>query len=228
MKAVIFDLDDTLIQSGIDFNKMKTKIIGYLQSVGVSAGVINNQMLNYEIMRIAEKELRLKGSSQQEITFIDARVQEIMNEIELESLDQAKLVYGVKSTLKTLKSLGIKIGIITNSCHEYAKSILEKFKLDKYIDVIVARDDVKKPKPDPEHANHLLKALEVSAKETLFVGDHWLDAECAGKSGVRFIFLDNKRAKSRKETMVLCCETIHSIRKIVDIARLNRSPTFIS
>ncbi len=103
MKAVIFDLDDTLIHSGIDFNKMKTKIIEYLQSVGVPVGLLHNQMLNYEIMRIAEKELELNGSSPEEIALVNARTQKIMNEVELESKDQAKLVYGVKKTLKTLK-----------------------------------------------------------------------------------------------------------------------------
>jgi len=61
LRAVIFDLDETLIHSGIDFKKMKSETIKFLQGVGVAHELLNNRMLNVEITRVAVENLRGKG-----------------------------------------------------------------------------------------------------------------------------------------------------------------------
>ncbi|HDO41452.1 MAG TPA: HAD family hydrolase, partial [Candidatus Bathyarchaeota archaeon] len=96
---------------------------------------------------------------------------------------------GALEVLGYLKSRGIKIGIITNGCRNYAMSIAKKFSLDKYVGAIVARDEVSDPKPNPKHLRVMLKILGVSAEETIFVGDHWIDASCARDAAVKFVLL---------------------------------------
>ena len=61
LRAVIFDLDETLIHSKIDFKKMKFEIISFLQYMGVTPGLLNDRMLNVEITRVAVENLRGKG-----------------------------------------------------------------------------------------------------------------------------------------------------------------------
>ena len=192
MKAVIFDLDETLIHCRVDFKKMKALTIGFLQQSGVTPGLLNDGMLNFEIMRLAVADLRGKSFSENAIRRVRANVTKIMNNVELESLGGVTAMEGAKETLKALKSRGLKIGIMTNGCHEYAEKVLSKVGLDRYVDAVAARDDVEKPKPDPEHAFHLLKLLGVSATEALFIGDHWLDAECAKRAGLAFVLVKNR------------------------------------
>ncbi|MEM2970144.1 MAG: HAD-IA family hydrolase [Candidatus Bathyarchaeia archaeon] len=189
LKAVVFDLDGTLINSAIPFKEMKRKIISYLQSNGVTLGLLNEEMLTIEILRLAVEDLQRKGFSEKQIANTLTQASKIMNEVELQSADNATLIEGVPETLKALKRQGLKLGVLTRSCHEYTEKILTKFKIAKYFDAVAARDDVNQPKPNPEQAFYLLKLLGVDAEETLFVGDHWSDAECARQAGLRFVYV---------------------------------------
>jgi HAD superfamily hydrolase (TIGR01549 family) len=189
LRVVIFDLDGTLIDSAIPFKEMKSKVIAYLQANGVMLGLLNEDMLNSEIVKLAVSNLRQKSFSRNRIAKVLAQVTEIMNEVELQSLDTASLIEGVPQTLQILKEQGLKLGIMTRGCHEYTQRVLDKFGLKQFFDAVVARDDVNHPKPDPEHAFHLLKLLRVKPQETLFVGDHWSDAECASQAGLNFVLV---------------------------------------
>jgi len=189
VKAVVFDLDGTLINSAIPFKEMKRKIISYLRSNGVTSGLLSEEMLTVEILKLAVEDLEQKGFSKKQVANILAEVSNIMNEVELQSVGNAALADGVAATLRALRQKGLKLGVLTRSCHEYAERILAKFNLSEYFDAVAARDDVDQPKPNPEHAFYLLKLLGVRPEETVFVGDHWSDAECARQAGLRFVFV---------------------------------------
>ena len=138
-----------------------------------------------------------------------------MNEVELESLDEASIISGVPETLKALRERGLKIGLMTRSCREYAEKILEKFNLRKYFDVVIARDDVENPKPDPAHAMRILDLLDVSADETLFIGDHWSDMECAKRSGLKFVLFSLK-----EDNMQLSISDVPKIREMKSVLKI--------
>jgi len=216
LKAVIFDLDGTLIDSKIDFRKMKRRNIRLLEASGVEQGLLTEEMLNYDIERRAIEDLRTKGVSEEDIQRIFQKVADIMNEIELEAVEDAQLLDGVAETLEKLKKIGFKIGIITRSCREYANKILKKFELERLIDAVAARDDVSKPKPDPEHPRHLMKILGVKPSEAVLVGDHPMDALCAKNIGMRF-FLIPKRDTNFKVFEGYSHEILWNIRDILQI-----------
>lgn len=193
VKAIIFDLDDTLIHSGINYYEVKTSVIRLLVEVGVDSSLISENMPNLEIIRAAMEDLRRKGSSEIEIRRILSQVDSIMSRAEIASLGDARLREGSLEVLKSLKERGFKIGIITNGCRDYATKVIEMFSLSNYVDVLIARDDVVNQKPSPEPLLKALKILGFSAEEVIFVGDHWIDALCAEGAGVKFILLRNKR-----------------------------------
>ena len=217
MKAVIFDLDGTLINSVIPFEKMKQMMIAYLESVGVSPGLLNDCMLNFEITGKAEEDLRAKGFPEEQIRTILGRVSEIMNRVELESVDSAAATEGVREALRDLKANGLKLGVMTRGCREYAQKVLGRFGLREYFDAVVARDDVEKPKPNPEHAFHLLSLLGVSAAEALYVGDHWSDAECAKHAGLGFV-LFRRPGQETRPPGESSFKAVDDIRDVVSLA----------
>ena len=198
VRAVIFDLDETLIHSKIDFKKMKERVIAFLEKVGVTRGLLNTNMLNMEITSLAVEDLHRRGFPEGEIRLILSEAEEIMNRTELESVNKASPIEGAQETLKALKERGLKIGVMTRSCHEYAEKTLTKFGLRAYVDAISARDDVEEPKPNPKHAYHMMKLLGVKACEAILVGDHWLDGLCAKEAGLRFILILRRNIDLKK------------------------------
>ncbi|MEM2914271.1 MAG: HAD hydrolase-like protein, partial [Candidatus Bathyarchaeia archaeon] len=85
-------------------------------------------------------------------------------------------------------------------------------------DAIAARDDVSEPKPNPEHALFLLRLLDTSVKESLLLGDHWLDAECARAAGLKFVLLRNRRQNSGP-SFKYNCQIIDNIKDIIDLVK---------
>ena len=217
LEAVIFDLDGTLVDSNIDFLKMKRRSIALLEASGVEQGLLSEDMLNYDIENRAVQYLRSKGVTEEEIQKILGRVSEIMNEIELEALENVKLLDGVIETLERLKQMGLRLGIITRGCREYVDAILGMFGLGRLIDAVAARDAVSKPKPDPEHPRYLMRNLGVKASETLLVGDHPLDALCARNVGMRYFLI------ARKETHLSECKDriLQTIRDLIHVIEEN-------
>ena len=214
LKAIIFDLDGTLIKSKIPFRKMKIRIVKYLREAGVTPNAISEDMMNFEIMRKAVEDLKSKGFSEKYIERIIGEVTRLMNEVELESADNATLISGVPETIKALKSSGLKIGLMTRSCREYAEKILKRFDLLRYFDAILARDDVAYPKPDPSHAIELLKLLNASVEEAIFVGDHWSDAECARRAGLRFVWFRHDDSRD-EDPKILKISNISDVLEII-------------
>ncbi len=53
--------------------------------------------------------------------------------------------------------------------------------------MVECRNSKTKAKPSPEAYLKLVKALGVRKEETIFVGDHPIDGQCAANAGVPFI-----------------------------------------
>jgi phosphoglycolate phosphatase len=79
--------------------------------------------------------------------------------------------------------MGLKIGICTVNSQKSAEYVLKRFGIARFFDVVMARDNVKNVKPNAEHLEAALKALEVEPKEVLVVGDSVADMKCAKDLG---------------------------------------------
>jgi len=215
-KALIFDLDGTLVDSAIDFRKMKKRSIRLLEDAGVASGLLTEKMLNYEIEELAVNDLEKSGLPAAEIKGILRKVAKIMDAIELDAIDGVSIVDDVVETLEMLKNREVKTGIITRSCREYAIRVIEKFGLQNVVDAVAARDDVLRPKPAAEHPRYLMKILGVKPSETALVGDHPMDALCAENADIKFFLIaraetDLRAFKGHKH------EVLRDIRELVCI-----------
>ena len=78
---------------------------------------------------------------------------------------------GAEETLKALKDIGVRLGVVTSKRKDVASYGLKQFNLDKYIELLIDCNDVTKFKPDPEGINRALEYFNVDSKDTLMVGD---------------------------------------------------------
>ncbi|MCD6480468.1 HAD-IA family hydrolase [Candidatus Bathyarchaeota archaeon] len=187
VKGVVFDLDGTLIRSSVDFKAMKRRMIEILARYGVPRELLSTDKTTVENLRRAERIWDEMGVDQEVRSKALREVEEVMNEAELEALPTVEAIEGVREALEKLRGKGLKLAVLTRGHQTYAVEALRRAGLLELIDVILTRDTVRKPKPDPEALLEAAERLGLGVDEIIFVGDHPMDSACAEGASVRFI-----------------------------------------
>ncbi|MFA5480997.1 MAG: HAD-IA family hydrolase [Bacilli bacterium] len=92
---------------------------------------------------------------------------------------------GVKELAGELHRRGIYTGIVTSKHRFPSEYTLKLIGLEGVFDLLVASDDVKIPKPDPEGINTAIKHFGISdKKDVLYIGDTIYDYLTAKNAGV--------------------------------------------
>ncbi|MDE2729744.1 MAG: HAD family hydrolase [Gemmatimonadota bacterium] len=92
---------------------------------------------------------------------------------------------GIGGLLESLRSRGIKLGIVSGKSRGAWEITREHTRLGAF-DTLVFDDDVSAPKPDCEGLVKAMGSLGASPSETVYVGDSVDDLEAATVAGVSF------------------------------------------
>ncbi|HTY74213.1 MAG TPA: HAD family hydrolase [Candidatus Nanoarchaeia archaeon] len=179
IKAVIFDLDGTIAAFNLDYKALRAEVRGYLIKMGVPPSVLSIKENMFDMLKKADLLLTNAGKPAFLIKEIREESFRIADKYESEAASQTSLLPGAVETLKTLQKKGLKIGLCTNNSERSTRLILERFKLTEYFAATIPRDSVGQMKPNPEHCEAVVKALDVSVSEVVFVGDSPIDMQCA-------------------------------------------------
>ncbi len=93
----------------------------------------------------------------------------------------------VPSTLKALKSMGYRLGIVTNKPFDFVEPILEGLKLTGLFELILGGDSLAQKKPDPAPLLHVCEKLDVPVEACVMVGDSKNDILAANSCGMQSI-----------------------------------------
>ncbi len=88
------------------------------------------------------------------------------------------------SLFEKLKSMGIKIALVTNDNYQVAQKCLTDLKIESFFDAIFADDGINPPKPDPYYMKKFCEQFEFAPDEVIMVGDTTTDMKFAQNSGV--------------------------------------------
>jgi HAD superfamily hydrolase (TIGR01509 family) len=145
--------------------------------------------------------LLMNGVTEEMWREVDAQVTDALNEVELKALENARPMPRAVETLHYIVGNGVKIGVATRSHRAYALEALSRSGLSPYVEVLLARDDVEHPKPDPRHLLQAVATLDAEPGEAVFVGDTTTDQSTAREAGVPFIGIPRNEtwAKRMKE-----------------------------
>lgn len=178
IRAIVFDLDGTIVTFSLDYKALRAEVRGFLIKQGVPASVLS---LNESIFEMLDKtEIFMKNNGKQRaLEKIKDQVFKITERHELWAAKTISLSKGVVEVLKTLRDMGLKIGLCTVSGEKTVNYILEKFKIKEFFDAVTPREIVKKVKPHGEHLQAALNLLNVKADEALAVGDSLADMKSA-------------------------------------------------
>jgi phosphoglycolate phosphatase len=114
---------------------------------------------------------------------------------------------GVMDGLMALKAKGLPLGVITNKAGAFTTVLLERTGVAPFMDVVVAGDQLPRPKPDPMPVVWACGRLGVSPADTLLIGDSVHDFK-AGKSAGCKVFLVPYGYNEGQDVRGLDCDAI--------------------
>ncbi len=183
VKALIFDLDGTLAAFNLDYGTVRKLVKNYLVGRGIPSNLLSLDESVFEMLGKNETWARESGKSEEFIDELRHEALSTTESYELEAASRTNLLPGVVETLRTLRTMGLRIGLCTINSEKSVDRILERFNLASLFDVTVSRNQVRHVKPDPEHLLVALKVLAAVPQETLVVGDSRVDMQSAKALG---------------------------------------------
>ena len=125
------------------------------------------------------------------------------------------------SLLRLAKESGCRTGLATSSALDMTLHALRALDLERSLDLVLTREDVQKPKPDPEIYLLAAKRFELPPAELLVVEDSANGVRSAVAAGTNVIaFATPFTTKSLHETKVVEHDRIlHESDKLLDMAR---------
>jgi ribulose-phosphate 3-epimerase len=105
-------------------------------------------------------------------------------------LHGTRLFPGALATLSALRAAGKRLGVVTNKPTAITRSVLAGLGIDGHFGVVVAGDDVTRPKPQPEGVQAALRALRTTPPRAVLVGDSGNDVGAARAAGIGVICVD--------------------------------------
>ncbi|MFX0207105.1 MAG: HAD family hydrolase [Candidatus Hodarchaeota archaeon] len=184
IKLLIFDLDDTLLHSNINYAELRFQIAELFSTPLSEEIVVKTPIL--ELLK------RLKHEDQNKFNEGYRRV----NEAEREATKTATLIPSAEKIPLVLKKYNLNSTIYTNNSRETIRLYLSNpdFEFLKEF-TILTRDDFSRPKPDPEGIISIIKRYhdkQISKKNTIYIGDSYIDALAADKADIKFIWFNSR------------------------------------
>ncbi|MFO8007105.1 MAG: HAD family hydrolase [Candidatus Brocadiia bacterium] len=165
IRGVIFDMDGTLVDSPLDFRRIREE-----------CGVPPDRPVLEHLESLGQAERR--------------RVEAILARHEHRAASECTVRDGAAEVVAELKERGYRTALLTRNSADSVRAVLERFPLA--LDCWVSREHAC-PKPSPEPVLRIARSLELEPRELLVVGDYLFDVQAGKAAGSRTAFLETGR-----------------------------------
>jgi len=179
-KALLFDLDGTLLDTAPDFI---TAVEKQLQIRGgqLLDGNLVRTSVTHGSVGIIESVYGIKQDNPQFESLKEEFLELYLGNI----AEKTQLFDGLKSVLDSCEKHSIPWGIITNKPLKYTQPVLEALSMDQQSATTICPDHVTHPKPDPEGLLLACSEINLAPADCIYVGDHIRDIQAGKSAGMR-------------------------------------------
>lgn len=183
--GVVFDVDGTLVTLRFDVLGAKKAMIEEVARRGFDTSGIDLTTTFQKMLDAAREQSGAgKGTS-----FSDLRDAffSILDRFEARSAELTSALPGVGEALGTLRSRGVRMGVLTNSGRKAAYRALGKAGLLGSFEFILTRDETEVMKPRPEGVVMAAARFGLPARSVYYVGDSPMDIHAARAAGITVV-----------------------------------------
>lgn len=164
MKALILDMDGVIIDSEPTHFRVERAL---LEELG---GQISDEeqeefvgTTDYHMWSTFKKEFNIPLSVEE---MMDMKKERFFKEI-----PSISLVENFEDMVSSFKKEGYKIALASSNNRKAVETVIDQFRLNRYLDFYISGNDVENSKPDPEIFLKAAKALDVKAENCIVVED---------------------------------------------------------
>ncbi len=176
--TVIFDLDGTILDTLED---LWSAVNFALNKHGYPSRTIDEvrEFVGNGIKKLIERAVPASADEQSTLMVLES-----FKKYYGENSDVATKPYdGITDALCELKSLGIKVAVVTNKAHFAAAPLCEKY-FGNAIDITIGEKQGVRKKPHPDTVFEAMAHLDVSHEQCVYVGDSDVDIQTAKNAGI--------------------------------------------
>jgi phosphoglycolate phosphatase len=177
IRALIFDLDGTLIDSKLDLVHSVNATLRELKRPEIPEEIISSYIGNGAPVLVA-KSLG-PGVPPAEL---DRALKFFLTHYEDHKMDNTCAYPGVAEALEHLSAM--PMAVLTNKPERISVRILEALGLARYFRAIYGGNTFPTKKPDPLGVNTILREFSVRPNEALLIGDSEVDVQTARNAGI--------------------------------------------
>lgn len=182
LRAVLFDLDGTLLDTAPDFvisvNRLRAEHgLASMPPATIRATVSHG----------ARALVRLAFDIGEEDPLFEDLRQRLLVLYEQQLPGETRPFPGMRELIATLAANGVDWGVVTNKPNYLAAPLLDHSTFTPPAAVLVCPEHVARTKPDPEPLLLACSRLDCRTTETVYVGDHARDIEAGRNAGMHTI-----------------------------------------
>jgi phosphoglycolate phosphatase len=185
-RAVLFDLDGTLIDSVPDITLSVNELLASEQLPGLEEEQVR-RMVGHGIRALVRKVYHAQGIAL-DVASLDCRTDAMMDIYPRHLTGRTTLMPGVREMAAFFVAGGARLALVTNKPQAAAQTILGHFGLSGSFSVVIGDADhqlARKPQPDMLLA--ALSRLGVATRDAIMVGDSTVDIAAAQGARVRSV-----------------------------------------
>lgn len=181
-KAVIFDLDGTLVDTAPDLWHATNHV---LASAGRGAVTLDQvrAFVGYGARRLIIAGFKATGAPLGDAD-IEPLYERFLSYYRANIAKESRPFPGCIALLDQLRTEGVSLGICTNKLESLSVSLVDALGLTPYFGTIVGPDTIGIAKPDPAPYREALRRLGAESGRSLLVGDSETDVATARAAGV--------------------------------------------
>ncbi len=196
-KAVVFDLDGTLIDSAPDIAHALNRAT---EKRGIQPFDLDQvkEMIGGGVPQLVGRALRARGLPDDGLLPL---VQDFIALYREELTTRTEVYEGGRELLERLHGEGRRLGICTNKNHKLTVEILQQLDLIKYFGSVLGEREGRARKPDPAPLLEVVAELGASPQDALMAGDSEADVACARAAGIPVLVVDFGYSRTAPEAL---------------------------